>query len=33
MPHNEAAHKTMQVVVDQRYEELAAALRYGSGDN
>ena len=33
MPYNEAAHKTMQVVIDQRYEELAAALRYGSGDN
>ena len=33
LPHNEAAHKTMQAVIDQRYEELAAALRYSSGDN
>ena len=33
LPHNEAARKTMQTVIDQRYEELAAALRYGSGDN
>jgi short-subunit dehydrogenase len=33
MPHNEAAHKTMQVVIDQRYEELAVALRYSSGDD
>ena len=28
MPHNEAAHKTMRAVIDQRHEELAAALRY-----
>ncbi len=33
MPHNEAAHKTMRAVIDQRHEELAAALRYSSGDN
>ena len=33
LPHNEAAHKSMQAIIDQRYEEIAAALRYSFGDN
>ncbi len=33
LPHNEAAHKTMRAVIDQRYEDIVVALRYGSGDN